>query len=157
MSNQRVIYSNTYKTRSFAFHQSLHFRSYGNLGGFQSGLKGNYFIQRCIHSPDDKDNSALSLTEQDCHNGATALTVRSPPPPPSLVSSLRFLSATLLFLPTTLVPSHPCKVRMCSIDLSTITTSFQSVPRRGDSQPIFPYTCLQQPLAWLSRFLDLPP
>lgn len=87
--------------------------------------------------------------------GATALTARPP-----CLSSLRFLSATLLFPPTTLVPPHPCKVRTCRTDLTPaplLPLSRVFPEEETHSQSSFSSTCLQQPLAWLSRFLDLSP
>lgn len=69
-----------------------------------------------------------------------------------------FLSATLLFLPTTLVPPHPRKVRTGRTDLipAPLLPFSKVFPEEETHSPSsFSSTCLQQPLAWLSGFLDL--
>lgn len=130
-------------------------------GDFRAGWRGNYFIQRCIHSLGGAGGKLTRTTvlghsqSRTVTMDATTLTACSSPPFPSV------LSATLLFLPTTLVPPHPCKVRTCRTDLipAPLLPFARVFPEEETHSPSsFSSTCLQeQTRAWLSRFLDLSP
>lgn len=123
-------------------------------GDFRAGWSGNYFIPWGWGWELTRTTVLSHSQSRTATMDATAVTAC----PPSL-SPLWFLSATLLFLPTTLVPPHPCKVRTCRTDLmpAPLLPLSRVFPEETHSPSSFSSTCLQQPLAWLSGFLDLSP